>query len=333
VAKGCTDAEIASFLELAARYDLDPFAKEIWCAKDKKDSRVLIMVGRDGLRKIAQRQGLHIDGDVVRANDEFGVSRRGDGVREVTHSYGHEKDRGAIVGAWCQVTGRGNFPMGIPSTQVGFFYAPISEYKPRGASEYSPWSKQTSVMILAAAERQALRQATPLSGLLAEGEDESAMAQLTAGEGTGEPVGWKDISDEQVMELEKLMRRAEARGHAGFAHRPTVEMIVNGQTERFIADWISLADEQLAEMKVTPARAEEVADVLADVAETPVKACGDSSEFSEVRDLSCELAEGHEGPHLADGVRWERFADDDPTPGQESLDAELDTQAAEEAER
>src|SRR6185312_14774920 len=61
VAPNCTNAEIGHFLELAAHYDLDPFAKEVWCAKNRDGSRLLIMVGRDGLRKIAQRQGMRID--------------------------------------------------------------------------------------------------------------------------------------------------------------------------------------------------------------------------------------------------------------------------------
>jgi hypothetical protein len=135
---------------------------------------------------------------------------------------------------------------------------------------------------------------------------EGTASELTAGEGTGEPVGWKDISTYQIAQLEDLLRRAEARGHAGFAHRPTVEMIVNGQTERFIADWISLADEQLAEMKVTPARAEEVADVLADVAQVPA-------------DIECDgsptcPAKTHIEGCFAGGP--------DPIPGQESLDVE-----------
>jgi hypothetical protein len=307
-----------------------------------------MMVGRDGLRKVAQRQGMRIDSDVIHENDEFKIERRSDGMRLVSHSYGHPKERGPIVGAWCEVRAARpdqayTFATGdMLQMQQGFFVAPLTEYMPRNASEYSPWTKQVSVMIMAAAERQALRQATPLSGLLAEGEDESAVAQLTAGEGTGEPVGWKDISDEQVAQLEDLLRRAEARGHAGFAHRPTVEMIVNGQTERFIADWISLADEQLAEMKVTPARAEEVADVLADVAETPAEATLAEDLERRRSELLGEIGgtshlEGRANDEHHDALRAE-LADvearlTEQIPGQESLDAELDAQAAEEAER
>lgn len=224
VAKDCTDAEVGYFLELAAHYDLDPFAREIWCVKNK--SRLLIMVGRDGLRKIAQRQGLTIDGDVVRENDDFKVVRTEQG-RAVHHTYGKLKDRGAIIGAWCEVRDR------------GFFFAPLSEYKPAGANEYSPWSKQTSVMILAAAERQALRQATPLGGLLVQGEEESAAAVGT-GTGSGEPRGI-DLGPE----VERVLKRAAELGHAGLADRATAEVELEGQPEDFIADWVECANVEL----------------------------------------------------------------------------------------
>lgn len=173
VAAKASDAEVGLFLQLAHHYDLDPFAKEIWCVKSDgkngREGRLLIMVGRDGLRKIAQRNGLHMDGDVVRENDSFKVIRSPDGNRTVEHQYGMPKERGAIVGAWSEVREGG--PLGRP---MGFFYAPIEEYDPVGMAgyEYKPWSRQKGVMILAAAERQAARQATPLAGLLVDGEQD-----------------------------------------------------------------------------------------------------------------------------------------------------------------
>jgi phage recombination protein Bet len=167
VAQKASSAEVAMFLELATKYHLDPFAKEIWCAKsagrDGGEGRLLIMVGRDGLRKIAQRNGIHIDGDVVRQNDEMTVVRTPNGDRTVAHSYTPTGDRGDIIGAWAECREGG--PLGRP---LGYFYAPLEEYRPTNENKlkHSPWGAQVSVMILAAAERQALRQATPLSGLL-----------------------------------------------------------------------------------------------------------------------------------------------------------------------
>jgi hypothetical protein len=49
VAPGCSEAQVGHFLELTAHYGLDPFAREAWCAISKT-GKLLIMVGRDGVR-------------------------------------------------------------------------------------------------------------------------------------------------------------------------------------------------------------------------------------------------------------------------------------------
>jgi hypothetical protein len=55
-AQAITNAELGHFLELCAVYGLDPFAREAWIAKSKS-GKLLIMVGRDGLRKVAKGEG------------------------------------------------------------------------------------------------------------------------------------------------------------------------------------------------------------------------------------------------------------------------------------
>lgn len=178
VAKDASGPEISMFLEVCARFDLDPFAKEVWCAVSNPDNaskrRVLIMVGRDGLRKVAHRAGLEIRSDVVRKNDHFAVKHTKDRRKVITHEYAvmepgvetPENWRGDIVGAWAEVYD--------PETgeSKGFNYSPMVEYRPTSEAKlkFSPWGTQESVMIMAAAERNALRQATPLGGLLSEGE-------------------------------------------------------------------------------------------------------------------------------------------------------------------
>lgn len=168
--KGLSNAELGMALELAAHYDLDPFAGEIWATRSQgrngAEGQLLIMVGRDGLRKVVMRNGLDMDGDVVRQKDSFAVKRSADRTRTVEHSWeGDAERRGPIVGAWAEVWDRSG-------KQRGFFFAPMHEYRPTSEKklQYSPWGSQESVMILAAAERQAARQSTPLSGLLMEGE-------------------------------------------------------------------------------------------------------------------------------------------------------------------
>lgn len=280
VAKGATNADIASFLELAHKYDLDPWAKEIWCVrspgKNGGEGQVLMVVGRDGLRKIAQRQGLLIDGDVVRQKDEFEVVRNADGSRGVAHSYkGGSDARGPIIGAWCEV--RQRTTLARPGGVRGFFFAPMHEYRPTNENKlkYSPWGSQESVMILAAAERQALRQATPLGGLLAEGED------ARIGDSPAQPERplqelveeWlPDAPTEVTHEALTLICRAAEVGHAMIADLTAAEMALKGQpldtVHATLSHWRKELDALDEQAKM---RAEEEGEVVqeADVVEDP----------------------------------------------------------------
>jgi hypothetical protein len=234
-----TKSDVSVFVELCATYQLDPFAKEAWLAKSKR-GKLLVMVGRDGLRKIAQRNGLHVDGDVVHAKDDFSICRTPDGNRTVAHAYGNPSQRGDIVGAWAECREGG--PLGRP---MGYFYAALGEYKPKNASEYSPWSKQTSVMILAAAERQAIRQGTPLGGLVAFGEHESAFGRvddLTDVEGASAVL---DAELRLPPAVHEIASRAKVLGYAPLANRAALAMAVDGQPEEFVRSWVASATRDL----------------------------------------------------------------------------------------
>lgn len=158
VAADCTPAELAMFLELCARYQLDPFAKQIWAAKI--GGKVTIMVSRDGLLALADRHPDYrgYEGDVVHEHDDFKVIRR-QGTIDVQHSYSGWKDRGEIVGAWCLVHRDGRKPT--------YFFAPFTEYRGQNV-----WQKNPSGMILKVAESHAHRKAFQVSGVV--GEDEMA---------------------------------------------------------------------------------------------------------------------------------------------------------------
>jgi phage recombination protein Bet len=160
VAKGCTPAEFEVFCELASRYQLDPFAKQIWAAKMGGDNKpISIIVGRDGYLAIAERHPAYqgMDGDVVRKGDRFNVIRTPQGI-EVDHQYG--EDRQEILGAWAMVYRTDRV---VPM----YFFAPIKDYKPTGNKlSYSPWSKQESVMMLKCAQSTALRLAFNVSGFV-----------------------------------------------------------------------------------------------------------------------------------------------------------------------
>jgi len=284
-----TKSDVSVFVELCATYQLDPFAKEAWLAKSKR-GKLLVMVGRDGLRKIAQRNGLHVDGDVVHAKDDFSICRTPDGNRTVAHSYGNPSQRGDIVGAWAECREGG--PLGRP---MGYFYAALGEYRPKNVSEYSPWSKQTSVMILAAAERQAIRQGTPLGGLVAFGEHESAFGRaddLTDVESDG------IVADVTLPPaVDEIVAQAQALGYAPLANRAAVAMVVDGQPEEFVRSWAAGATHQLN--RYATGKAEPVdAEVVEHDPIQEARRVGILDEFQNERPIGTAIAEADEAERI-----------------------------------
>jgi hypothetical protein len=301
--------ELSAFLELCAAYELDPFAGEVWLAKGSED-RVLIMVGRDGLRRIAKRNGIRVYCDVIHEEDEFRVAYAR-GEHEVSHGYSHPKDRGPIRGAWAVAVDEGG-------REVGFYVATIEEFKPTNDRQlrYSPWGAQESVMILAAAERQALRQATPLSGLVAQGE-------LDRGAELAEGLPSREQEDERLnavavqfpqpvcARIIGTVERARELGHAGIADVAALEMALLNQDTQAAEDWCAESEAEL-DRHAEAQRPPEVVDA------EPEPRC-------EVPDparkgVVCALLRDHEGPHYADDQTWEPFLPDEA--GDATADAE-----------
>jgi hypothetical protein len=257
-----TNSEIGHFLELCANYRLDPFAREAWIAKSKS-GKLLIMVGRDGLRKVVNDNGLVMRGATIYASDEFAaewVDSPADAKDGEWHAHGAapftrvthkrkgfgEDGRGAVVGAWARVYDQKS------RVERGYFDAPLSEYMPSNVSPYSPWSKQVSAMMLGAVERQASRQATPLGGLLVDGEQyavESSATEIAAGEGSGEEPGWKDVDPAHVERIETVLARAAQVEFPGFADRATTQMRMVGQSFAANEEFVAAAEEQIAAIK------------------------------------------------------------------------------------
>lgn len=178
VAADCNNAELVMFLEVAARYGLDPFAKQIYAAKIK--GRVQIIVSRDGLLAHAHKQTsfVQMDGDYICANDDFNVVFK-DGKRTVEHSYTTKADpakdsaepgnaRGPLIAAWARVVREGHGET--------FFIANLSEYK---QDREGPWQKTPAAMILKCAETYSLRKAFSISGVVGEDEIEKERKLLT----------------------------------------------------------------------------------------------------------------------------------------------------------
>lgn len=300
-----TDDELKRTFSIAKALAL---SKRFPDARTADEAFAKILVGRDlGLSPTQALTGLHI----VEGRPQIAAVTLAGFVRKSERYDYAVKEHDA---QHCKIEFRERMadPGDPPLYKVSVSEFTIAEARTAGlVKDKSNWEKWPKNMLFARAMSNGVKWFCPdlMGGVPIYTEAdvfEGTASELAAGEGSGEPVGWKDISAEQVEQLEDLLQRAAARGHAGFAHRPTVEMIVNGQTERFIADWISLADEQLDEMRVTQARAEEVADVLADAAEAPGDIECDGS-------ATCP-AEKHIEGCFAGGP--------EPIPGQESLDVE-----------
>jgi len=176
VARNASTAELAMFLELAKRYELDPFAGQIFFTKmpgsNGEEGRPAVIVGRDGFLTIANR---HEDfegmtGDVVYENDEFTKLETTAGP-EVQHTVTSPGQRGACVGAWSIVYRTGRRPV--------YFFAALGQYLPTSEKKlrYSPWGSQLDVMILKCAQSTALRLAFNISGLIGEEEASAVLAR------------------------------------------------------------------------------------------------------------------------------------------------------------
>lgn len=173
VAKECDNSELAMFLELAARYDLDPFAGQIYAAKI--DGNMVMIVARDGLLSIANRHSDYAgnSGDVVREFDYFDKWVEEDtGHPRIVHKYGlkhddegapigttgNPDDRGVIVGAWSIVFRKGRAPT--------YAYASFKAYN---KGKFT-WKSHPDAMMKKVPLVMALREAYSITGVVGEGE-------------------------------------------------------------------------------------------------------------------------------------------------------------------
>lgn len=201
--KGFTQPELYYVLELAATYKLDPLTKELWAVRmsDNLSEPVIVMVGVEGLKKIASRDPAYRGFKVseVYKNDSFefsnDVRKLADGsFTHVAHSYSLAEDRGGLLGAYCEVYREGWPP--------AFFWAPIEEYLRTGGK--TPWNRQKTAMIRKCAIANALRQCYQVSALYL--EEEFGGPQLR----NGAPVGEVEASEEAFYgddeQVEKRLR-------------------------------------------------------------------------------------------------------------------------------
>lgn len=151
VARGASDNEFQMFIHLASRYNLDPFAKEIWCIKRNQTDAATIMTSRDGYLKIAQSDP-NFDGlksFVVREGDHFEIDAQSD---QVVHKFGAK--RGAILGAWAICHHKKRKP--------SMCFVDFAEYN----SASPVWRKYPSAMIQKVAEVFVLKRQFNINGLV-----------------------------------------------------------------------------------------------------------------------------------------------------------------------
>ncbi|MFA9459093.1 RecT family recombinase [Halalkalibacter sp. AB-rgal2] len=180
VAKGATDDELEMFMHLAERYQLDPFAKEIWFVKRPKKVKdaqgnwdykrlpsgeidyegvdPIIMTSRDGYVKVAQSDEdfEELNSFEIRSKDKFHFNPM---TKEIQHEFG--ADRGQITGAWAVCKRKGREP--------AIIVVDFQEYK-NAAGKNPVWDNYPSSMIRKVAEVIVLKRQFNISGLVTQEE-------------------------------------------------------------------------------------------------------------------------------------------------------------------
>lgn len=166
VAKNATDNELKVFLTLALTYDLDPFRKEIFFGKSEKSDKILIMISRDGYRKLVKKDPnykYHVS-DYVCENDTFKITKSGDNT-DFVHEY--SIDRGDLKGAYC-----------ILYTKSGEVYSYFAEFKKFNQSSTSlGWKNFPVDMIIKTAESRVFKSFANVTGLVPESDMDTVLKE------------------------------------------------------------------------------------------------------------------------------------------------------------
>ena len=245
------DASLIAFLSLAARYDLDPFAGEIYAWLNPKTKKVQTHISRDGLTK-KLRQSPEVAGytaQVVYASDTFEVERLPDGKIAVSHTSTPFAKDAAPVGAYALVRGAGERPDVIVTRR-------IEDYSHLFRKEN--WRTAAQDMILARVISAVARLVTDLSGVyvpedfsLSEeggvtGEASARIAKETvaslkagivveAAPGAGVPVEPIEVETEVVLSLDEY-EVGETVDLTKIIVAETLETIVEAEPEETVQE-------------------------------------------------------------------------------------------------
>lgn len=236
VAAECNAGELAIFLEECARYELDPFAKQIWAVKIQ--GRMQIIVSRDGLLALANRKPdfRGCKSYEIREHDYFSVTEDGDGHCLVEHRW-LDKDgklthggkdgqlRGDIIGAFAYVRREGHV-----DTQFMAYAAQYDKHQ-------NVWKSHPTAMMVKVAEAMALRKAYSISGVLGEHEVEPEPTSLTR-------PGERPIEIDFGPDEELARRLKEAFEHLGYRHAKVRTLMRACQTQEDREDLYSRLREE-----------------------------------------------------------------------------------------
>lgn len=223
VAKGADHNELEMFLHLAAQYNLDPLAKEIWFIKrpkkikdrgnwdykrnkdgsiDYTGAETVIMTSRDGYVKIAHGNPdfEELNSMEIRENDDFLYNAF---TKEIKHNIG--ANRGKITGAWALCKRKGMEP--------AFIHVDFQEYRD-AVGKSNTWDKYPSAMIRKIAEVIVLKRQFNISGLVTS-EEMQADFSIEYTEKPEPPKPRKDITPKEepakVVNLQEHQEQKQQR--------------------------------------------------------------------------------------------------------------------------
>lgn len=203
VAKGATNDQLAMFMHIAKKYELDPFTKEIWFYKDKKGN-CLMYTSRDGYLKIAHRSG-EFDGiksGAVRKKDGFQADIQNN---KVDHIIRPTEERGALVGGWATA-----YRKGCEAVTV---YVDFATYN----KGYNTWKSHPDSMIQKVAENIALKRLFGIAGLTTVEEKDSITKPKKVEAKQVEQTDWQaklkaeGVKDEDMPETQEEAQKQYAK--------------------------------------------------------------------------------------------------------------------------
>jgi len=187
IARDTTDTELAYFIFVSKRLQLDPLNKEIWCYKDKKNN-LIVFAGRDGFLKKAQRSDKWngIISSEVREADEFELNIPESKVKHIKNV----KEKSKILGAYAICK-----PKECELATIEWV-----DFSVYSKGEYI-WNTHQADMIKKVAEVHALKKAYGISGL------QSAYDYEIRNE-TAYPINTEKLDVDKISYIQYLMQNA-----------------------------------------------------------------------------------------------------------------------------